>query len=322
MRINLARAVLLATLIVLSGALLAPARAQTEQPAAAEQASDESITVTGQLSPTQLGMEIRRFVRGHARLSRIDQLTRWMDPVCPRVLNLPDAYGAFIVERVKTVAREAGAPVSDAADCTPNITVMFTTEPQAVLDDVRANNPVLLGAHFISNRDALARMTRPIQGWYVTATGTFAEVYLDEAMRDPPSGVAGSRLTRGLHSLFLHALIIVDQNRVAGAEIGPISDYVAMIALSEIREESWACGGLVTIMELFSTDCGAGPQTLTTPDRAFLQGLYTMDEEAVASIQRGHIAGRVSDAVREDTNSPTPNSTANCDTFCDLFATD
>lgn len=299
MRTKFGKAGLLVFAVALSGVAPAPSYAQTQQPAA-DQATQESVTVTGQLDPTSLAMEIRRFVRGHARLSRIDQLTRWTDPICPRVLNLPAAYGDFIVDRVRTVAREARAPVSDAADCAANITIMFTTEPQAVLNDIRANRPQLLGAHFVTHLDTVARMTRPIQGWYVTATGTQLDVYLDEPMRDPPSGVAGSRLTRGLHSLFVHVLILVDQNAVAGAEIGPISDYVAMLALSEIREESWACGGLVTIMELFSSECGAGPQTLTTPDRAFLQGLYTMDEEALLTLQRGHIAGRVRDAVRED----------------------
>lgn len=294
MRANLGKLGLAALIALASLAIAPPAAAQDAEP---EQTED--VVVTGRLDPPSLTTEVRRFVRGHARLSRIDQLTRWMDPVCPRVLNLPAAYGDFIVNRIETVAREAGAPVSDAVDCAPNITVMFTTEPQSVLDDIRSNRPEMLGAHFVSHRDALARMTRPIQGWYVTATGTFAEVYMDEAMRDPPSGLPGSRLTHGLHSRFLHVLILVDQNQVAGAEIGPISDYVAMLALSEIREESWACGGLVTIMELFSSECANGPQQLTTPDRAFLQGLYTMDEEAVASLQRGHISGRMREALDE-----------------------
>jgi hypothetical protein len=272
------KAGLLSALIVMVGALFAPTHAQTDPSTPAEQASQES----GRLSSQALSTEIRRFVRGHARLSRIDQLTRWVDPMCPRVLNLPDAYGAFIVNRIKRVATEAGAPVRDTAGCEPNITIMFTTDPQAVLDDIRANRPEMLGAHVISNRDTLARMTRPIQAWYVTAPGTSGVVNMIDAMSEPHlaagMGVAGGRLSRGPDSRFQHVLILVDQNDVAGAEIGPISDYVAMLALSEIREESWACGGLVTIMELFSTECGAGPQTLTTPDRAFLHGLYAMNE--------------------------------------------
>jgi hypothetical protein len=292
---------LLAGLFLVSAALSAPAHAQTNQ---VDQT--ESVTVTGRLDPPTLSQEIRRFVRGHARLTRIEQLARWRNPACPRVIGLPDAYGDFIVNRINTIARDAGAPTNDG-ECAPNVTIMFTTEPQAVLDTIRRDNPEFLGAHFINQRDALATMTRPIQGWYVTATSTQLETIIDEPMRDPPAGAAGSRLTHRLQSIFVHVLILVDQNQVAGAEIGPISDYVAMLALTDVREETWACGGLVTIMELFST-CAEAPQQLTTPDRAFLQGLYTMDLEAVVSLQRGQIATEMRTAISntQDEGVPAP----------------
>jgi hypothetical protein len=285
------QASLFAALTFVGIAAWTPGHAQTPQD------DRRDIVVTGRLDPPTLAQEIRRFVRGHARLTRIDQLARWREPVCPRVLNLPSAYANFITDRITTVAREAGAPTQ--ADCSPNVTIVFTTEPQAVLDSIRAENPLYLGAHFINQRDRLATMTRPIQGWYVTATSNHLQTAIDEPMRDPLSGATGSRLTHGLQSVFVHVLILVDQNQVAGAEIGPISDYVSMLALTDIREESWACGGLVTIMELFST-CGEAPQQLTTPDRAFLQGLYTMDEEAIVSLQRAHIAGRMRDRIASD----------------------
>lgn len=257
------------------------AEAQTPLPPVEE----DDVVVTGRLDPATLSTEIRHFVRGHARLTRIRQLARWDDPVCPHVLGLPAAYGNFIVNRIKTVAREAGAPVNDAADCTTNVTIVFTTEPQAVLDQVRTERPELLGYHFIGQRGDVATMTRPIQAWHVTATNDV----IDEAMTDPPAGVTGSRLSTGLESTFVHVLILVNQSEVADAPIGPISDYIAMLALTDVRDETWACGGLVTIMEHFST-CGAAPQELTTPDHAFLLGLYSMRADAVLSLERAHIA--------------------------------
>jgi hypothetical protein len=297
MRATLTKIGLLALLTC--GLLSIPAHAQTEQTD-----QSESVTVTGRLDPPTLRQEIRRFVRGHARLTRIDQLARWREPACPRVIGLPDAYGDFIVNRINTVARDASAPTNDG-ECAPNVTIMFTTEPQAVLDTIRRDNPEFLGAHFINQRDSLARMTRPIQSWYVTATSTQLETIIDEPMRDPPAGAAGSRLTHRLQSIFVHVLIVVDQNQVAGAEIGPISDYLAMLTLTDVRQETWACGGLVTIMELFST-CAEAPQQLTTPDRAFLQGLYTMDLEAVVSLQRGQIATEMRDALTSGQDPATP----------------
>lgn len=293
MRANL-KAAAIAALILLCGA--APSSAQAQQ---ADQS--ESVTVTGRLDPPTLGTEIRRFVRGHARLTRIDQLARWRDPICVRVSNLPDAYGEFIANRILTVARESGARVNDESGCTPNVSIVFTPEPQAVLDNIRAERPELLGYHFIGQRRAVATMMRPIQAWYVTATSSGMVTAIDESMRDPPTGITGSRLSQGLESIFVHVLILVNSNDVADAPVGPISDYLAMLSLTDVSEETWACGGLLTILELFSGNCTAdAPQELTTPDRAFLQGLYTMNADSLASLQRAHISDRMRDTLTSD----------------------
>ena len=177
MRAKPSKAGVAALLMLLCSAVSAPSSAQTQQTD-----QSENVTVTGRLDPATLSTEIRRFVRGHARLTRIRQLARWDDPVCPRVVGLPAAYGNFIVNRIKTVASEAGAPTNDAADCTANITIMFTTEPQAVLDHVRSERPELLGYHFIGQRHAVATMTRPIQAWHTTATGNDYTRAIDEPM--------------------------------------------------------------------------------------------------------------------------------------------
>jgi hypothetical protein len=292
----LGRALLLA--LLLAGAAVSPSAAQTT--AAGQGDPSEGLTVTALPPPAELRTEILRFVHGHARLSRIDQLARWREPVCPRVLNLPTEFGAFIVDRIEAVAREAGAPSpADGADCAPNVSIIFTAEPQAVLDGIRREEPAYLGFHFIGDRDRLATMTRPIQSWY--ATGTYVGggmTTVDEPMTDPPAGVSGSRLTRGLESVFVHVLILVDANAVADAPIGPIADYLAVLSLTHIRDESWACGGLVTIMEHFS-DCATVPQELTMPDRAFLRGLYTMDPVLVGTLQRAQVRGRMTREMRD-----------------------
>jgi hypothetical protein len=296
----------LALVVLLLSASATASEAQTAVPPAGEA---ENVIVTGQPGdPPSLQTEISRFVRGHARLSRIGQLARWRDPICVRVMNLPAEFSDFIADRIIHVAREAGAPTANAG-CVPNATIIFSSEPQAVIDQVRSDNPALLGYHFIGQRDAVATMSRPIQAWYVTATANqrpsmvqFGGVgtFIDEAGRDPPpSTPPGSRLSNGLQSVIIHVLVVVDANEVADAPVGPIADYLAVLSLTEIRDESWVCGGLITIMEHFS-DCVAAPETLTTADRAFLRGLYTMDEWALGSLQRGHIRGQMVPELRDD----------------------
>jgi hypothetical protein len=306
MRAKLGKIGLLAALILLSGAVTTLSQAQTD-PATASDQTD--IVVTGQRQlPPNLETEIRRFVRGHARLSRIDQMTRWRNPICVRVMNLPTGFSNFIVNRIKAVAREAGAPAADeGAECRPNVSIIFTLEPQAVLNRVRSDRPELLGYHFIGEREALATMTRPIQAWYATGTARryptpdqfgSVETYVDDSRSEPPSGSPGSRLSSGLRSEFLHVLILVDANQVADAPVGPLADYLAVLSLTEIRNEIWDCGGLVTIMEHFA-NCPGAPEALTSADRAFLHGLYTMDKWSFGTLQRSQIGNRMSSTQRD-----------------------
>jgi hypothetical protein len=76
-----------------------------------------------------------------------------------------------VTKSVKDVAAMVGAPVNGKVSCPPNIEIVFTTTPQALLDNVRIMHPVLLGYHDNSAlAEHLANVTRPIQSWYTTAT--------------------------------------------------------------------------------------------------------------------------------------------------------
>ena len=60
-------------------------------------------------------------------------------------VGLKPEFLAFIAARIRAVAQEIGAPVDPAPDCAPNIRIVFTTAPQALLDNVRKKHAGLLG---------------------------------------------------------------------------------------------------------------------------------------------------------------------------------
>ena len=73
-------------------------------------------------------------------------------------------FATFIVQRLREVATQAGAPVNGKTSCKPNIEIVFTSAPQTLMDRIRIKNSVLLG--FSDNKaqiDALAKVTHPIQ---------------------------------------------------------------------------------------------------------------------------------------------------------------
>ena len=77
----------------------------------------------------------------------------------------------LVSRRIKEIAKHVGAPLDDSERCRANIAIIFIDRPQALLDDMRRRRLEILGYYDNSEqRDALAKVTHPIQAWYMTTT--------------------------------------------------------------------------------------------------------------------------------------------------------
>lgn len=272
-------------------------------PASAQMAT-ESITVEGSRDA------YHDFSKTFATPTAVTgKMARWEHRICPLVVGQNDKYAAFITQHIKYVALAAEAPVDTDASCEPNIEIVFTSTPQALLDTVAKDNPLFLGYYTSSaQRDALAKMTRPIQAWYATETTDikgrhwadtgrwFANGNRIGNLAGPANGVAdvlnnspgqkledlppfyaslGTRTNDGIHTGFRHVLIVIDSNKLAGQDVVPLADYIAMLALTQINSLG-ACQELPSIVNRLVTDCGHPADSLTIYDLAYLQGLYHM----------------------------------------------
>src|SRR5690349_9150965 len=147
-------------------------------------------------------------------------------------------------------------------------------------------------------------MKLPVQAWYSTAT----EDFYGFVSADLPSGsmgygvmsnigdlpvyhASGSRLGDGLRSEFTTAVIIVDTTKIGGREVGPLSDYIAMLALSQAKSYD-TCQDIPTITNLMASSCDAEmkPAALTDVDMNYLRGLYRMNPNGSFMAERGSIA--------------------------------
>jgi hypothetical protein len=243
-------------------ALAAGAIAQTagEQASPPAQKPSETVTVTGRKSASDIDTIVSRFVELHAAPNRkTGQFMRDdVGPVCPFTMGLPPAFDSFVTSRVVTVAASVGAKTDPTGKCTPNVEILFTDQPQAVVKSLaERTRGAILGMHYIHEKPALLEVTHPIQGWYVTGTrydenssdpvksygldGTVTESVdhrpkLDNAYRDAPERlVLGSNLPLRRVSTIVNVLVIADIKQLGGHEIGPVSDYIAMLALSQPR---------------------------------------------------------------------------------------
>lgn len=280
-------------LAILASGLAFQALAQTPQAAAP---AVENVIVTAPRQRPE--KELDSFIIGHAAPSPLlGKIARWKSGICPLTVGLPKNFSLYITQRIIKVAMAAGAPLSKDEPCRPNVLVVATPEPQKLLDFVRDKRPALLGFHYISQRERIATMHRPVQAWYSTATEDFwGLISADMPSGDLGYGVmsslgdlpgldkfpvlntSGARTGNGLRSEFTTAVIVVDTAGIVGQQIGPVADYIAMLALSQGAYYD-TCQNVPTITNLMAPDCGSDfkPAALTDIDLTYLRGLYRMN---------------------------------------------
>jgi hypothetical protein len=259
-------------------------------------------------------------------------MTRWRQPVCPTTLGLSAEMNAFVSQRVKDVAAEVGAP---SGACQSDVVIVFTSQPQALLDGIRRQAPVLLGFHYPAQAKRLASVMHPIQAWYVTATASGAAhgglgsvgtgllqgalsaadsggasgAVLDDGCCGAPGGCAGNHFSVCLSSEFVAAVVVVNRDRVAGMSIGPVADYVSMLVLSKVDLDQ-GCSQPESITNLLAAACpqDARPTALTDTDLAYLKALYAIDMARLMWVQRGSVADLMAAALNGAQRGPAASS--------------
>jgi hypothetical protein len=299
-------------------------------PAAAQQAPATAVapvTVQGTASPATVNKQTSSFVQSYAAASN-PEIGRWQGAVCVHVGGLVPAQAALVAGRIEDVASSVGLKVL-APGCRSNIEVVFTDQPQAVLDKVPEP---YLGFHYQTNLKRVRAVTHPVQAWYATATvgaggatglafgggdgrgpdpnhsdnwianfGQIGGVQLSMDVVDSPDHTApvgcadAPHFTSCLRSMFRNILIVVDDNAIAGKNLGPLTDYLAMLALAQPKSLD-GCNALPSVIDMFAkSDCPGRdrPDRLTPSDAAYLTALYASDPEAKMPLAQGDISSRM-----------------------------
>src|SRR3954465_10015092 len=102
---------------------------------AVAQPATESVTVTAERARDE---QIKSFIQSRAApAERVGRIARWESGICPIAVGLRPEFLKFVVQRVRQVAADAGAPVRARLSCKPNIEIVFTSAPQALVDNIR-----------------------------------------------------------------------------------------------------------------------------------------------------------------------------------------
>jgi hypothetical protein len=292
-----------------AAALLFGAGLSWAQTPPAPAAKDDSTAVAGVTVETRKGGDARKafpsvvekFVQSHQADGPHGNLTRWTTGLCPAVEGLSTEFDAFVYHRLLAVADDVGVPKPKPGDCRhSNVLVLFTTEPQKVIDDVRAHHPLLLGYHYPSDTKQLATFQPPMRSWYVTDTRTWAQTQIDDPDYPAPTAPTG-RIKNGMTSEFMFALVVVDPSVLDGQRIGRVADDIAEHVLSNPGARR-GCASLPSILDALDMACPASDtvEALTDYDKALLKGLYHSEAETQVNFQRGEVLRR----ILHDTHPP------------------
>jgi len=99
----------------------------------------------------------------------------------------------------------------------------------------------------------------------------------------------GTRLGDGLRSEFYNVIIVADRNKLASYEIGPLADYVAMLALTQGTSLD-TCQQLSSIVNMLARECEGKSEALTVNDKAYLRALYKASSDQTLGIQQNQVA--------------------------------
>jgi hypothetical protein len=283
------------------------------------------LTVQG-ASPRTITAEARNFVevRSTAPNPEVGQISRWHDPVCVQVEGLAqEAQAGQIKARIESVAQAVGVQPAPKG-CEANVEIVFTDNPQGTMDEMAKRRADLLGYYHRRDYNTLKTVKHPIQSWYKTATaGDSAYAGAENPGFDQSSGPGSSHRPAGkvmtddpdtgtpnacgdsphftacLTSEFQNVFIVVDNKALQGKTLGPIADYLTVLALSQPKALD-RCTALPSILDLTAkTGCEGrqAPDGLTQTDAAWLTALYASDPEAKGDGERSEIASRMADML-------------------------
>lgn len=218
---------------------------------------------------------------------------RWNRPICFLAAGWSGEDRSSVLARLSQISAAVGAPLAGKG-CTPNFVVVLTAEPEQVINAWYAKNKQLFGnasplqiSHFLDST-----RTRPVRAWRNidigrVATTRFGHFVPSNSNADPSPFAGNSPMG------FLSAFEIIDATRTAGIDLQQLSDYLAMMGLSNIDIDV-DVGDAPSILQLFSPARSIAPG-LSDWDRAYLTALYQTDQSSRS--QRFEIAQRAAEAV-------------------------
>lgn len=252
----------------------------------------EEIFVEGR----SLEVVAAQFVEEVAAPARARGLARWDGLVCIGVVNFEAEAAHLIIDRMSDVARDLGLELGQPG-CEPNLVVVGTTDGRGVADAmVRRHRKQFFRFGYSRSNAGSGALERfrtsdePVRWWHVSlpivvTTGEVAVRLPGRGSWSPPAGCTSRRHGLDFRSCdlitdrLMRLVIVVDVDSLPALTYAQFADYLTMIGLAQIDDQGdW--GPFDTVLNVMEDP--AGVSGLTTWDLAYLQSLYSGEDERIS----------------------------------------
>lgn len=237
--------------------------------------------------------QVRSYVDKVAKPSWGRQIARWHKPICLDITGVDQAHGAFIGRDIIGTAKTLGLTVAGKG-CLDNLTIIVagSKDADAAAVQIAKKRPRRFGNTYdetaIQAKDIeIMEKPRPVRWFAATYT------YSGDGM--PMIGgqnqqYAPGRIAASTQEQTEEVIVIVDADKITGADWGQLADYLTLISLGT-PDMAADYGGTDSILSIFANGANteAGPTGLTSQDRSFLRGLYQSEAARSASVQQADL---------------------------------
>ena len=266
----------------------------TSFPAAAQSQptnSSSEILITGHVKDA-----LRSFVRSLSKEGPTGQISRWDSYVCPTIVGIEPAQAQFVEQHILQLGGSLRLRPGGSG-CTTSLIVVFTKDADGFTADLVKAYPIDLRADGLAGLKSFATSSQAVR-WISVS---------NECGGGGGCELPGSRLLKDTKPTLQAMVVVVDAKKLSGYSLEELSDYVALVALT--NPPANAVQDSHSILSMFNRVRTTGSKFgLTAYDRAFLSGLYNIRLEDPAEVQRATILNRMrKDVGRDQTEVRSPH---------------
>ncbi|MEP3050761.1 MAG: hypothetical protein ABJP48_13445 [Erythrobacter sp.] len=273
--------------------------AQTSETSQPDTSADAAETSSGEIVVEGYREQQVRDFLWRSLVETGGNLAKRTDPVCLGIDNLPDTVTSELRGRIQANLDDFQIPLAEPG-CDINAVVVFHDNPQAFMNWLASNRPVVFDALYRPERNRLIREKRQVYSWMFIPTAipdrNRADQNLIGTTLVPTASAAEiSRIPQGEPDSISHSFTVVGTEMIDGMSIAQLGDYLTMQILIEFKPGKLEHAPRDSIMNLFfaGNPEDSAPQEMSSLDRALVRGLYQPQRQRFnAGSIRGDVARR------------------------------